>query len=113
MASYKANIYEICFLISFEPQCPLDSGSCNVLLSASFKAGVQLNVVFPPLNMVLIEKSRSRLKQPRKSMLIIQFYVLECFVTFWVIFGYIWEKYLEISRFNVKSDLYKRPPSGL
>ena len=53
------------------------------------KAGVYLNVGFPPLNMKLIDITRSRFKQSRNSMLITQFYVLGCFVNFWVIF---WER---------------------
>ena len=42
------------------------------------KAGVYLNVVFPPLNMGSIDISRSRFKQSRNPMLITQFYVLGC-----------------------------------
>ena len=56
----------------------------------SLKAGVHLNVVFPPLTMGLIEISRSRFKQSRNSMLISQFYGY--FLNFLVIFGYIWEE---------------------
>ena len=47
--------------------------------------------LFPPLNMRLIEMPRSRFKQYKDSMLIPLFYVLGCFVSFWVIFGSIWE----------------------
>ena len=56
------------------------------------KAGVHVNVVFPPLNMGLLDISRSRFKQSKNSMLISQFYVLGSFVNFWVIFRYIWEE---------------------
>ena len=51
------------------------------------KAGVHLNVVFPPLNMSLIEIPRSRFKQSRNSLLISQFYNKGCFVDF---FGDFW-----------------------
>ena len=59
----------------------------------TFKAGVQRNVVFPPLNMGLIEISRSLFKPYRNSMLITQFYVLGCFVVF-SDFSYNWEEIL-------------------
>ena len=56
------------------------------------KAGLNLNVALPSLNMRLIEISRSRFKQYKNSMLIPLFYVLGCSVNFWVIFGSIWEE---------------------
>ena len=46
-----------------------------------------MNAVFSPLNMGLIETSRSRFKQSGNSTLITQFYVWVCFVNFWVILG--------------------------
>ena len=49
------------------------------------KGGFHLNVVFSPLNVGLIELSRSLLVQFKPS-LITQFYVLGFFVNFWVIF---------------------------
>ena len=42
--------------------------------------------------MGLIEISRSRFKQSKNCMLILLLYVLGCFMNFWGIFGYIWEK---------------------
>ena len=54
------------------------------------KGGVNLNANFPPLDMALMEISRSRFKQSKNSMLIP--YVVGCFVNFRVIFGYIWEE---------------------
>ena len=54
--------------------------------------GVHLNVVFPLLNMSLIEVSRSRFEQYKNCLLILLLYVLRCFIIFLVIFGYIWEE---------------------
>ena len=51
-----------------------------------------MNVVFSPLNVGLIELSRSLLVQFKNPSLITQFYVLGFFVNFWVIFGYIWKE---------------------
>ena len=42
---------------------------CNVILK-QFKGGINLNAIFPPLDMALMEISRSRFKQSKKSMLI-------------------------------------------
>ena len=47
------------------------------------KAGVHMNVVFPPLNMGLIEISRSRFKQYKNCLLIPLFHVKGCFFKFW------------------------------
>ena len=55
------------------------------------KAGVHLNVVFPPLNMGWIEISRSRFKQYKNCLLILLLYVLRCTINFLLIFGYVWE----------------------
>ena len=56
------------------------------------KGGVNLNAIFPPLDMALMEISRSRFKQYKNFMLIPLIYVVGCFVNFRVIFGYIWEE---------------------
>ena len=53
---------------------------------------VNLNAIFRPLDMALMEISRSRFKQSKNSMLIPSIYVVGCFVNFWVIIGYIWEE---------------------
>ena len=42
---------------------------------ADFKAGVHLNVVFPPLNMDLIEIARSRFEQYKNCLRILLLYV--------------------------------------
>ena len=64
----------------------------------SFKGGFNLNAIFPPLDMALMEISRSRFKQSKNSTLIPWTYVVGCLVNFWVIFGYIWEEivFLEV-----------------
>ena len=49
-------------------------------------AGVDLKAVLPPLNLGLMQKSRSRFKQSKTSLLITRIYVLRCFVNFWVSF---------------------------
>ena len=51
------------------------------------KAGFNLSVVFPQLNMGLTEISRSGFKQYKSSMLIPLLYVLGCFRNWWVYFG--------------------------
>ena len=48
----------------------------------SFKAERHLNFVFSPLNMALRERSRSRFKQYKNSMLTPLFYVSGCFEKF-------------------------------
>ena len=58
----------------------------------NLKAGLNLNVVFPLLDMGLIEIFRSRFKQYKNSIIIPLFYVLGCFRNVWVIFRYIWEE---------------------
>ena len=57
-----------------------------------FKGGVNLNAIFPPLDMALMQIPRSLFKQSKNSMLIPWIYVVGYFVNFWVIFGYIWEE---------------------
>ena len=52
------------------------------MLKGLIKVGFSLNVVFPPLNMCLIEISRSRFEQYKNSMLILLLYVLGCFIKF-------------------------------
>ena len=59
------------------------------------RGGFNLNAIFrhfPPLDIALMEIYRSRFKQSKNSTLIPWIYVVGCFVNFWVIFGYIWEK---------------------
>ena len=56
------------------------------------KAGVHVNAIFQPLSVGLIKISRSRFKQSKNPLLISQSYVVECFVNFWMIFGYVWEE---------------------
>lgn len=51
-----------------------------------FKAGFNLNVVLPFLNMDI---SRSHSKKYKNSILIPRLYALGCFMNFWVIFEYI------------------------
>ena len=46
------------------------------------KGGINLNAIFPPLDMALMEISRSRFKQSKNSMLIPWIYVVGCFVNF-------------------------------
>ena len=50
-----------------------------------------MDVVFPPLIMGLIERSRSCFKQYRNCLLIPLLHVEGCFINFWVSFGYTWE----------------------
>ena len=56
------------------------------------KTGVNLNALFAPFNMRLMQISRPRFKQSKNSncMLNTWIYVIGCFVNFLVIFGYIW-----------------------
>ena len=69
--------------ISFALPCTLwalvneyDMTTCLVVktffncFSETLKAGVTLNIIFPPLSMALMETSRSRLKQSKNSLLI-------------------------------------------
>ena len=59
------------------------------------KAGVHMNVVFPPLNMGSIEISRSRFtlqEAIQKLSALPTIACIGCFINFWVIFGYIWKE---------------------
>ena len=56
------------------------------------KTGVNLNTVFRSLNVHLTLITRSRFKQSKIPPLISQSYVVEYFVNFLVIFGYIWKE---------------------
>ena len=47
---------------------------------------------FSPLNIGLIELSRSIFVLLKNHSLITQFYVLGFFVNFWVIYGYVWKE---------------------
>ena len=67
------------------------SGSDQIEIGLTlFKAGVNLNGIFAPLNTGLVQISRSHFKQSKNSMLKTRIYVIGCFVNFLVIFGYIW-----------------------
>ena len=57
-----------------------------------------MKAVFTPLKIGSTEISRSRFKQYKNPMLITQINVLGCFVKFWVIFKYIWEKIVFLKR---------------
>ena len=57
-----------------------------------------MKAVFTPLKIGSTEISRSRFKQYKNPMLITQINVLGCFVNFWVIFKYIWEKIVFLKR---------------
>ena len=48
----------------------------KLVKSFKFKGGLYLKAVFPPLNLGLMQISRSRFKQSKNSMLISQIYVL-------------------------------------
>ena len=56
------------------------------------KAGVHLKAVFTPPKISLTEISHSRFKQYKNPTLITQINVLGCFVSFLVIFRYLWEE---------------------
>ena len=58
----------------------------------SIKGGVNMNAIFPPLSVGVMKISPSRFKQSKNRPLISRIYVVGCFVIFWVIFGYVWEK---------------------
>ena len=57
-----------------------------------------MKAVFTPLKIGSTEISRSRFKQYKNPMLITQINVLGCFVSFWVIFRYIWEEIVFLKR---------------
>ena len=59
----------------------------------TFKARVNLNGIFAPLNTGLVQISRSHFKQSKNSMHQTRIYVIGCFVKFLVIFGYIWVEF--------------------
>ena len=90
--SGKQTCFPLLFPFKYFVIHPKDEQIKQTNEQTSLKEGFHLNDVFWPLNVAFIELSSSFFVLFKNPLLITQFYVLGFFVTFWVIFGYIWKE---------------------